>query len=289
MKKYGFIILNYMDYYGTIECVRSLQTEINKTLDSKNTVILIVDNGSPNDVGAKLTFYFRKSKNVEVICNSENVGFARGNNFGFDYLKKNYNLDFLIVMNEDVRICDDNFLKNIFKLYLETKFDVLGPDIISRKDNSHQNPLRCNSLSLNELKQWKNVMEKQYEKYLSFYLKNCIKKYIEGSNLTNKYYTKALDNIVLQGSCIIFSKKFINDRKYLFYPQTFMYLEEDILDYECKRDNYKVVYSPKIRVEHLEDVSTNITFKNNYNKEKFKLKQMIKSANILIEYEKRDL
>lgn len=285
MKKYGFLILNYLDTKGTINCVTNILSKVKGT----NTTIIIVDNASPNNAGIELKKHFSNYRNVNVICTSKNLGFANGNNHGFDYLKGNYNLDFLIVMNEDVRVHDNNFLENISKVYSETNFDVLGPDIISRKDKNHQNPLRYNSLSLKELCRWKNNMKKQYDRYMFFYLKKYIKKHIKKDNLIIKDYTKTLKNVVLQGSCIIFSKNFINSRKYLFYPETFMYLEEDILDYECKRDNYRVVYSPQISVEHLEDVSTNITFKNNYNKEKFKLKQMIKSANILIEYEKSDL
>lgn len=45
----------------------------------------------------------------------------------------------------------------------------------------------------------------------------------------------------------------------------------------------KLLYSPEIQVLHLEDVSTDMVFKKNYQKEKFKLKNMIASLRIFLD------
>ena len=63
-----------------------------------------------------------------------------------------------------------------------------------------------------------------------------------------------------------------------------MFFEEEILDYECKLNNYKTFYSPDIQVQHLEDVSTDTMFSKEIKKEKWKLKEMLKSISIFVNY-----
>ena len=65
-----------------------------------------------------------------------------------------------------------------------------------------------------------------------------------------------VQDVVLQGSCIFFGKKYINEQDEVFCPQTFLYYEEDILALKCKKNNYITRYIPHLQVLHLEGVST---------------------------------
>ena len=67
-----------------------------------------------------------------------------------------------------------------------------------------------------------------------------------------------------------------------------MYFEEDILAYECIRDNMKIVYDPELKVEHLEDVSTNLSFSSEFNKYKMKNFEFLKSVRVLIDMINKD-
>ena len=59
------------------------------------------------------------------------------------------------------------------------------------------------------------------------------------------------ENVILNGACFIFSKRFIKNRNYAFYPGTFMYVEERILSLHCKKEGYKILYHPDIKIKHL--------------------------------------
>lgn len=94
--------------------------------------------------------------------------------------------------------------------------------------------------------------------------------------------TKVYENPVLQGACYIFSKDFIQARNYAFYPETFLYFEEDILHLQCQQQNLKMLYVPNIQIKHLEDVSTNMILKTNLSKEKMKSENLIHSMTAFI-------
>ena len=49
------------------------------------------------------------------------------------------------------------------------------------------------------------------------------------------------------------------------------------------RQNLKMLYSPLIQVEHLEDVSTNIAFKHKYKREKMISENLQNSTNVFID------
>ena len=44
-----------------------------------------------------------------------------------------------------------------------------------------------------------------------------------------------------------------------------------------------MVYEPKISVEHMEDVSTDMAFKSDYTKRKMKYKNLVKSGKVLLD------
>ncbi|MDB8558257.1 glycosyltransferase family 2 protein [Turicibacter sanguinis] len=254
MAKHAFVILHYNNYLDTIECIDSIINNINH----KNYHIVVVDNQSPNNSGKiLLSKYFNHNK-VTVILSDKNLGFAKGNNLGFEYAKKKLNSDFIILINNDTEIHQEDFLKKIEKKYEMHSFAVLGPDIITL-DNIHQNPQKligynmkaivfqiiryCTLLVLNILN-----LEHTIRKFISN------KKYEKDVSLIE--WNKEQINVQLHGSCLIFSGEYIK----LFdglYDGTFMYLEEDILFYLCKKFNLKTVYSPEVQITHKEDLSTN--------------------------------
>ena len=290
---YSFVILHYMALEMTEQCVDLLLQNFGE--DSIN--IVIVDNASSNGSGQELKNFYISNEKVSVILNSENLGFAKGNNIGYDYAKEHFNSDFIIVMNNDVLIDDLNFLKNIQPIYEKSDFAVLGPDIYNPFEIKHQNPGRLEPLTYNEAVKKHSEMIEGSKNFKKYYTKLFFNRKIRSNKILKaifrfiKYkilkrngidYSKEYINPHLHGSCYIFSKKFIKSRTYAFNPATFLYYEEDILCYECKNQNLKMFYSPEIHIQHLEDVSTNMVYKSDYKKEEFKLKEMIKSSEVYI-------
>ena len=130
-----FVILHYLVEKETEKCVDSILK-----LKSPKKVI-IVDNCSPNESYEGLKKYYLNNKDVYVIKNNTNGGFADGNNFGYKYAKSVIkDISFMVVMNNDMEINQKNFINLIQKAYDEDKFYVLGPDIYSTFAKIHQNP-----------------------------------------------------------------------------------------------------------------------------------------------------
>lgn len=268
----GFVILHYMVENETKKCVDSI---LNVEGEKK---IIIVDNCSPNDSYIKLQNYYNNNNFVDVLQNKDNLGFACGNNVGYEYLKRNYdNIDFIVVMNNDMEILQKNFIKEIYEIYKNDNFYVLAPDVFSTSNKIHQNPeprmIRSIEKIETELKKMNEITNQKL--MIKAFLKKIpllekIVKYIKNINRKReKNYLKKAYNQTLHGSCLIFSRNFINEREYAFFPKTRFYCEAQILDYECERNGWLRVYSPQIQVFHHEDVATNASYKGYYQKALF--------------------
>ena len=65
-----------------------------------------------------------------------------------------------------------------------------------------------------------------------------------------------MNNVPLMGACLVLSGKFIQRYDQLFQPATFLYYEEFLLYNRCMRDGEKMLYQPKIQVQHYEGRAT---------------------------------
>lgn len=284
MPKFGFVILHYNALDMTKECIGNILNLFN----NKDIIIVIVDNASPNGSGKALKHFYSEQQKIRVILHHKNDGFARGNNIGFNYLKNNYNIDFMIVMNNDVIIKQADFLNKIERIYNKHNFGVLGPDIYAPKLLRHQNPLdkwltdinTCENFIHNYKKMLRRDTLNHYRNKLLHYtvywwakpllhilmpqkynqLIKTKKVKPQRPDKSQIYEQNNIEDCMLQGSCLIFSKEFIQKRQYAFYPDTFLYYEEHILCLQCRHEKLKMLYSPEIKVVHNCYISTEETF-----------------------------
>lgn len=287
---YAFVILHYLSEEMTIECI----DWIKKSCSLDSFKIIIVDNASGNGSGELLKKRYINDNSCDVIINEDNLGFAQGNNVGYKFAKNKYNPEYIIIMNNDVLIKDISFLKNVDKIYKETSFHVLGPNIISKLNGEHQNPLRLVGYTKAEMEKNKRNLEKYVSHFPSHYfyyftlksakigVKKILGKEIKTVVESKDYLQKRIYNPVLHGACYIFSKDFIYKEEFAFNPDTFLYYEEDILHYFCQKKGYTMIYDSSISVEHLEDVSTNMAITSPYKRLRMKYRNMLNSANVLL-------
>lgn len=276
-----FVILHYLVYDETIKCVNSILKNVYGEFK-----IIIVDNFSPNDSFSILESYFEGESRVIIIQNDENNGYSSGINFGYDYGKRIFNPDFIIAMNNDMEITQKTFLQQIENIYKDTHFFVLGPDIYSTSAFKHQNPEKNRVLTIADIDKQIKFIHNQQKHQVRLQLKGFIRKsklfrklYYRVKHLIygNLYVSKEMEGATLHGSCLIFSKPFIIKRKNALTPITSFYCEAQILDYECKRDKMKQVYSPDLVVLHHEDIATNAVEGGYANKMNKKFKRLDKS------------
>lgn len=110
MKKIVFLILNYNACKLVEETVNTLQ------LLSEQISILIVDNASTDNSYYTLKKTYIDVKNVQIKKINSNLGYARGNNFGFKYIKQNYkDVQYVVVMNPDIVVKDRETIISMYE------------------------------------------------------------------------------------------------------------------------------------------------------------------------------
>lgn len=249
-----FVILHYQAFDETVNCINNIKQKVREELK-----IIIVDNHSPNGSGTALQKLYDLDSMIDVYLTEKNLGFAKGNNFGFKQAKQ-YNPDFVVVMNNDVLLVQDDLVRLLEIEYEKYNFDVLGPDIFSTKTKIHQNPQRNENYTIEELKVQKKKLEFKNKYKFLLKLKYLLHKKPTDYAIQTTDYSKVQFNIPLHGACYVFSKNFVEKHECCFYNRTFMYYESYILHYLGMREGLKFVYSPEIKVVHHEDVATNQTY-----------------------------
>lgn len=278
------VILHYLDDKTTIECVDSILNSINL----ENYRVIIVDNGSNNSSYERMKEYYKNEQKVEVIKNQENLGFSRGNNVGYYYVKKKYQPEFILVGNNDLEFSQYDFVEKLVKMKEVYNFDVAGPDIVDM-EGIHQNPFRNQICSYKKIKKltrnrriilWVLKLKERLpflEKYewLEKWYFSKGKKERNSRNIEN-----ACEDIVLHGACLIFASRYIKEQDTAFPEYTFMYMEEDILALRCKQEKYRMYYLPELKVLHKEMVSTKSKQSSNLKKNIFFFSECIKAGKI---------
>lgn len=276
----GYVILHYQSIEITKKCVDKL------LMFSITNPIVIVDNCSPNGSGKQLEKMYSKYTNVTVIINEENQGFAKGNNLGYQYIKRKYSLNYVVVMNNDIMIEDNDFAVIIEQFMEKNEVDVCGPDMVTLKGN-HQNPLQLKPYTSKYLQR-----RVRADKIKVLLLRTRLFwKLYENYKKTNKIPIRTKQptvfDCILHGSCIIYGPEYIKREQNAFLPITYMYNEEAILYDYLVHKGYKTGYCSDVTILHMEGVSTSERIENKKKKVMFRFKNNIKSIEAQLEERKK--
>ncbi len=225
------IIVNYNTCQMTSECIDSI---FEKTSGIKFEVIL-VDNASTD--GSKE--HFEKDGRIKYIYSSENLGFGKANNLGYEYSCGRY----IFLLNSDTFLIN-NAIK-ILSDFLDSHGNVaIAGGQLYNKDMNRVHSFRYIYPSiLSEL-----------DMFLHFTIYRLIEK-CKNREINKNGFTKVA---YITGADMILRKEDIE--KYGFFdPDFFMYFEETELSYRYKRKKLYSYFYPQAKIVHLE----NISFKGN--------------------------
>lgn len=243
--KVGFVILCYGKYDMVIDCIEKLQR-----LDGiEQCKIVLVDNCSPDNTGEIIKKRYAGVDNIHVILNDTNLGFAKGNNVGYDYASES--CDTLVVMNSDVFIEQKDFIHKLYRTVESEGSAIIAPDIIGNL-KGHINPymtsgfrftlavksLLINSIAIVLLKSGINYFRWRHKK----------------ADVKPKVEEK-MHGIFPHGSCIIYTPLWTKNERQAFYPGTFLFCEEAFLFEYAKKKKYDILYTPELSVFHIGDAS----------------------------------
>ena len=255
--KIVFVILHYLAIKETIDCVSSIQQNV----CYDNYSIIIVDNGSGVEKDSeRLQQLERDNSKVKLITLQSNLGFARGNNIGFEIAKKEYKADFIVLMNNDILIQQSDFCDVICQKYEKYHYAMMGPKVYLKDGTYRSNPMKPG----------------RYKAYAQRAAQMItVLKYF------GTFFDEDTLNYKLHGCCLIFSREYI-DKFNGLNPNTFLYMEEDILFVRLRNNKLISLYSPDLWLTHLEDAATDKMMKSGKKKRRFIYKNHIKSYNALI-------
>lgn len=274
-----FVILHYKNIEDTLECLQSI-----KNLKQQNKIkIVVVDNHSLTETEVKGI----KKYTEDLLCLEENKGFAKANNIACKYAIEKYNPNFLIVINNDILIRQEEFIKKIEEDFKKYHFAILGPKIITN-DGDSVNPFPVYK-TLEEVEKQIAYSKKLIKIYshtistiaLETYV--LIKRKIKGRKILKNGDT-IQKNVALHGCALIFSKEYYRKNEEIFDRRTFLFHEEEFLYQRMLNQKFITIYDPELEIFHKEGGSMNLTFqKKARQKKKFKQEEIVKSLEILKE------
>lgn len=301
--KFCFIILHYKNINETVKCIRSIQ------LHYRKYNIVIIDNASKDGTGEKLKQLYCEFNQIDVLILQTASGFSYANNYGIRYAKQKYNPDFLIVCNNDIQFVDRYLYEKIIKIFEETEFAILGPDVFYVKMAEHQSPFRIRYMDVEEACYEIDYYKKRLDyivRFRTFFewfysidiftnkiqflsgLKQRVLFMMKRNTLVKQHkemncFARQFD-VCLYGACLIVSRVYFSVFEDVFSPETMFYGEEDILLSKCVKNNLRIVYDPSIQVTHTNKASTFIDGDNRYVKTIWRLQQLIESRYIYIDF-----
>ena len=277
--KIVFVILHYHAKEETIKSVASIQEKT----DVEEYKIVIVDNASKDGSGEYLKKKYEADEHITVLLNEQNLGFARGNNVGFRYAKNTWDPDYIVLMNNDVYLLDDDTVSKIEQEYQRSQFAVLGPMIYTVDGRCNINPIRLQPMTKAEVEKEIRIYsnkQKLYHYHLDtlrdFYRRiRPVKK-----KKSYKVFIERMEHVQLHGCFMVFSRKYTEKFDGLD-DRTFLYREEAILYKHMCENSLNCVYLPDIHVFHREDASTDTIVKTDIERVIFEISHHLKSLNVL--------
>lgn len=208
MKKTGVVILNYSTYLDTIKLVEALQMQS----IAEEVYIVVVDNASPNESYEQLQPLATQYNNVVVLQTGENLGYAKGNNFGLEYLEKHVSPIYVAILNNDVILPNDSFEKLIERYEVLDKPALIAPIMTDINGAC----IIYNRININTFRQ-------DFLSLFALYRVACRRnKVIKQTDDTG---CNAMKADILSGS-FLFSRFDVFKQMGYFYPNTFLYAEE---------------------------------------------------------------
>lgn len=239
MRKTGYIIINYNDFKTTEKLINNIKDY--KVIDE----IVIVDNNSTDDSKNKLS----KIKGITLISNKENYGFAKAINIGCKYLIDKYKECYIFISNSDIRITQENDLKELLKCFKIKDIALVGP-VIKEPDGI--------------VRGWKSTTVLE-DILLNIPLINRVyrNKLI---SYKDEYYNTLLSYVDMVKGCFFLIDSKALEKVNFFDENTFLYYEENILAKKLKVKKYKTVINNKVTVyhDHAKTISKNVNNINRY-------------------------
>lgn len=218
--------------WNTRDYLQKCLGSIEKYFTSLNRTIVIDNNSRDGSVEMVRELF----PSVELIANSDNIGFARACNQGIALS----NSEIILFLNSDCEILNDKLLPGIIQVFMnDESIGIIGPMILYPNGKLQSAGQEFTSLSM--------LVKQQ----LFFQASPIFSKKAELFDRTEPFQVD-----YVSGSCMFVHKKVI-EKVGRFNESLIMYAEDMDLCYRAKHAGYLVVVDARISVIHHKSKSTN--------------------------------
>ena len=215
--KVFIIILNWNGYKDTAECLQSLCR-----LSYPSYEVIVADNDSADGSVSRLK---EKFKDIIFLENKENLGFAGGNNVGFQYALR-YGADYVLLLNNDT-IVDPNLLDILVKVgEADKRIGVIGPKIYCYPDSSRL---------------WGVGGEIDMKHG---------KTYHTGYHEVERGQWDRMRDVDYVSGCAMMIKREVLEKVGLLDERFFLYYEETDFCMRARESGFRIVYMPDAKIWH---------------------------------------
>ena len=244
--KIGVVILNYNTWEATAQLVEALQ----KQTVSSDLAIVIVDNASPNGSYEHLTGLQNQFANVvAVLQTGANLGYAKGNNFGLQWLDENVHPDYVVIANNDIVLPDDCLEK------LANRFPTLDKACIISPVQQLPDGRRLYGWNLGS---WWSDVKNLSLLYRWVNKRKSTKQVDQGQTIDKESNTPMSVELIL-GSFMFASFERFKEIGF-FYPGTFLFVEERFVAYAAKQAGYQNYVLTEMTYLHNHSQTINTAF-----------------------------
>jgi GT2 family glycosyltransferase len=212
------VILNFKTPEKTKKCVESLKSKPNISN------IIVVNNDTEDD---SLNLIDLKNSDIvlHIIHTGENLGYARGNNFGVKFiLNNNIEASHILIANSDIIVpVEFSFTPLIKAISSDSRIGIISPKIIELNSNKSQGPY---------LKEF----------ILFSFLESVFPILFFARKIFSKYYFKKSKFVYRTMGSFLFVELEVFKKINFFDSNTFLGSEEDILAEKLKLVNKKFYY-----------------------------------------------
>lgn len=206
------------------DLLQNCLTSLFRTVSSTNVEAVVVDNGSTDDSLEMLKDNFRQ---VRVIANSENVGFAKANNQAIPLCRGRY----VVLLNNDTIVLDNAIQLLVEFMDQHPSIGCVGPQLLNADGSIQPSYMRFPSL----VGGWRNFARARTRR---------------GARPLPRMERDFAYVDAVSGACMMLRKDALDDVG-LLDEAYFMYAEETDWCFRAKQAGWRTAYYPAGQVIHL--------------------------------------